>query len=495
MTIAATLSMPTAQRRAWTPALLLLGAGLGLFGAAFAEEVGAAIDTWERSTAYNHCWLVLPVAIWLGWTRLGRLAGLRPAPSALLALLAIGPACAWLAAERLGIMEGRQLAALALAEVLVLAVLGWRICRVLAAPLVYLVFLVPFGAFLVPALQHVTARMITVGLQIFGIPHYVDDLVIEIPAGVFLVAEACAGLRFFIAALAFGTLYALVMFRSPWRRLAVLGLALVVPVLANGARALGIVLLGHHLGSAEAAAADHLIYGWAFFSVVILLLVLAGLPFRQDGEVAHPPPPLPPAAPRGATALAAAAGLAAALGLLAPGLMAAMGGNGVAQATALPAPLIAPEGCATAAGGGLRCAETSVTARLVLFSPRANWSAVAAERRRLAGEDDEDVTFGVADSAGSWRARQSSRRPETVAVASWLGGHIAGDGLRSRAEQAWNSLSGGGGRPVVALVTLRTEAGAAGAAGQLRDRALLRLVLEAQQHGLAQRAAQLSQHQ
>jgi exosortase A len=272
----------TDRQRDWVTALLRLGLLLVLWGMVFAAEIRAAIRIWDSSTAYAHCWLVLPVALWLGWQRRGRLAALRPAPNLLLALPGLAAGLAWLLAEHLGLMEGRQLAALGLAWVLALAVLGLPVCRALAVPLLYLVFLVPFGAFLVPALQRITAAMIELGLRIGGIPHYVDALVIEIPAGRFLVAEACAGLRFLIAALAFGALYAAEMFRSPGRRLVVLVLSLVVPIVANGVRALGIVLVGHYHGSAEAAAADHVIYGWVFFSVVILVLVLAGLPFREE---------------------------------------------------------------------------------------------------------------------------------------------------------------------------------------------------------------------
>ena len=42
--------------------------------------------------------------------------------------------------------------------------------------------------------------------------------------------------------------------------------------------------LGHLLGSAQAAATDHVLYGWIFFSIVILLLIVIGLPFRQDDQ-------------------------------------------------------------------------------------------------------------------------------------------------------------------------------------------------------------------
>ena len=113
------------------------------------------------------------------------------------------------------------------------------------------------------------------------IPFEADSFQITIPEGVFYVAEACAGLRFLIASVAFGVLYAVTMFSSPGRRACFIAVSCVVPVIANGVRALGVVVLGHVLGSAEAGAADHLIYGWIFFSLVIVLLAVAGLPFRQ----------------------------------------------------------------------------------------------------------------------------------------------------------------------------------------------------------------------
>ncbi|MCS6921851.1 MAG: exosortase, partial [Elioraea sp.] len=275
------LSEPAFPPARWRPALVALALGLAAWAVLFGEEIAAAVGVWNSSTAYNHCWLILPIAAWLAWQRRERLAVLAPEPAPLFALLALPGALAWLAAERLGVMEGRQLVAMGLLWVLVLAVLGWRVALAFAGPLAYLIFLVPFGGFAVGPLQHLTAWMIDWGLDLVGITHFVDGLLIETTAGLFHVAEACAGLRFIIAALAFGALYALVIFRSPWRRLAVMALALTVPILANGVRAWGIIVLAEYLGSAEAAAADHIVYGWGFFSVIILLLILAGLPFRE----------------------------------------------------------------------------------------------------------------------------------------------------------------------------------------------------------------------
>jgi exosortase A len=260
----------------------VLGIGIVLIMAFFHTEAAAAVTVWIDSTAYNHCFLVIPIVAYLLWDRRDLLAQAKPAPNFWVGLAAIPVVFLWIMTERLGIMEGRQLLVMTLVEILIFAVLGWRLWYQLAGPLLYLYFLVPFGAFIVPALQNFTTSFIVHGLNLLNIPNYADGLTIEIPEGTFLVAEACAGLRFLIASFAFGCLYALLVYRSPLRRSMFILISLVVPIIANGFRALGIVVLGHILGSAEAATADHLIYGWIFFSVVILIQIALGLPFRQD---------------------------------------------------------------------------------------------------------------------------------------------------------------------------------------------------------------------
>ena len=173
-------------------------------------------------------------------------------------------------------LEAEQLLVVALFEVILLTILGWRLFRALLAPLLFLFFLVPFGAFLVPSLQRFTAAFATKGLSLVGIPVFADGLVIEIPEGTFEIVEACAGLRFLIASVVFGCFFATVVYRSKWRRLLFVFLSILVPILANGMRAFGLILVAHFQGSATAMEADHVIYGWAFFTLVTLLLMGIG---------------------------------------------------------------------------------------------------------------------------------------------------------------------------------------------------------------------------
>jgi exosortase A len=251
------------------------------FVVTFQAEAAHAVQVWNESTAYNHCYLIAPITAYLIWERRRALIALAPSPSAW-PLLAMLPVCGvWLFAQRLQVMEGRQLAAMTLFQLFALAALGFRAWRVIAFALLYLYFLVPAGAFLTPALQEFSARFAVRSLTVLGIPVYSDGMEIDVPGARFVVAEACAGLRFLIASIALGTLYGYMIYRSATRRVAFVAVSIVVPIIANGFRVLGIVVLGFWLGDARAAAADHLIYGWVFFSMVSLILIVLGLPFRE----------------------------------------------------------------------------------------------------------------------------------------------------------------------------------------------------------------------
>ncbi len=440
--------------------LIALGVGLLLLGGIFYEEVATAVRIWEASTAYNHCFLVIPIVIYLIWDRRDTLVGLSAVPVPWVALAAIPAAVGWLVAERLGIMEGRQLMVVSFAQVMFLAVLGWRLWWALLGPLLYLYFLVPFGEFLTPALQDVTAVFIRHGVVVLNIPAYIDGYTIEIAAGTFYVAEACAGLRFLIASIAFGVLYALLVYRSPVRRTAFILISIVVPIIANGFRALGIVALGHYLGSADAAAADHVLYGWLFFSIVILLLIAIGMPFRQDElPAASPIPPAPRTPPRLIPSVAG--GLAVCLfAVLSAGTAAGLDRAGtpptLAEAPIAPGPTCVTEPSPTAdpdRGLGrmvaqrLRCGTLQFDLLVETFSPRSTAGPVLAERRRLTrppqAEEVTEAPLSHADgSPTAWRTMIASRPNGVAAAALWVGGDAIGPGLATRLRLAQASLLG-----------------------------------------------------
>ena len=460
-----TLAAATSRTRseALRAAAVALAVGLAGMALLFNEEIAAAVHVWLGSTAYNHCFLVLPIAAFLAYERRERLAVTPVAPAPLLALGVIPLGLVWLVAERLGIMEGRQLLVIAMLELLVAAVAGWRLWRAFAAPLLYLVFLVPFGAFITPELQAFTAKFTTTGLDLLNIPNYVTGNTIEIPQGTFYIAEACAGLRFLIASVAFGALYAIMMYRTAGRRIAFIAISVVVPVIANGFRALGIVTLGNILGSAKAAATDHVLYGWIFFSIVILLLTVLGLPFRQDmaRPPAHPAGVLRPVALRRTLAAALATLL---LMALAPGAAMALSRSRPALAALPPLPLA---GCTAgpAPGGAVQapqavgartrvvCAGQAVLVDVLAFSPRAGASAVLGTQRRLTSSLAAEDSTSVGLTEPGWRLVELRDPFAAHADALWVDGGPAAGGLGLRLALARASFLGAADAPVLIAVT------------------------------------------
>ena len=450
-------------------ALVGMAIGLAALGVLFHTEVEAAEKTWIASTAYNHCFLVIPIAVFLIWDRRASLRGLAVAPMPLAALLALPLGIVWLAAERLGFMEGRQLVAVSMVEILFLATLGRCLWSAVSGPLLYLYFLVPFGEFVTPRLQDVTTWFVRYGLDVIGIPAYVDGNVIEIPEGIFFVAEACAGLRFLISSVAFGVLYALLIYRSPLRRTIFIVASIIVSIVANGFRALGIVALGHLLGSAQAAAVDHVLYGWMFFSIVIVMLIALGLPFRQDEQPevvsASPMMPKPNAVSQGMLA-----GLAVVL-LAACGPAAVFGLN---QAAAAPNVMLRPldltPSCVTvgqlasvspgrAIIQHVTCGRTPMTIKIEVFSRRSTAGPVNAERWHLTRPPEADDTTDVplttlaGGTVPGWRLVQATQPTFLAAAALWIDGEPTAPGITMRLRMARASLFGGIYAPVLVVVT------------------------------------------
>ena len=269
--------------------LLLLTLALTLW--AFGDTAASLVAIWWRSETYAHGLLVVPVAAWLLWQRRDRVMRAQPRAEPLALLLLFAAGGLW-ALGRLGAVlafEHFALYFLLLGGAWLVA--GTDALRRAAFPIGFALFAVPFGDFLVVPLQDFTAHFTVAAVRLIGVPIYREGYDLALPSGNWRVAEVCSGLRYVIASLVLGVLYAHVTYRSRWRQAAFVGASLVVPVLANGLRAFTIVMIGHVSSMRLAVGVDHLIYGWVFFVVVMLALFAIGALWREDRPaVARPAP-------------------------------------------------------------------------------------------------------------------------------------------------------------------------------------------------------------
>jgi exosortase A len=341
----------------WRGRMLWIAALWTLALLTYRDTAWNIISTWIESETYSHGFLVLPISLWLVWDQREHLLS-HPPTLSLTAISAVAlAAVTWFAGSLVFVQVVQQFALVLMLIALAWFSVGDRAARVMSFPLAYLLFAVPVGEALVPPLMELTATQTVELVRMTGIPVYREGLYFSLPTGNWSVVRACSGIRYLIASLALGTLFAYITYRSLTRRLLFIAAATIVPIVANVLRAFIIVMLGHLSGMKIATGVDHLIYGWLFFGLVMLLLFWAGSFFAQAREAAPasgagsaaPGPAAEGAGARGRNLLAI--GAAAALVVLFPLLVQKLDSDAAGRTAATPTlrdtpatwePLVAP---------------------------------------------------------------------------------------------------------------------------------------------------------
>lgn len=257
--------------------------GLAVLMLAYQSTLRSMIATWSNSETFTHGFLIFPITACLIWTRRARILGLQARPDlwAVAGMLVTG--AFWMIANLAEIQVIQQFTLIVQVILTLWAILGLNVVREMAFPLAFMFFAVPFGEFLIPGLVHFTANFTVSVIQFTGIPIYRDGNTFSLPTGNWSVVEACSGIRYLIASLMLGSLFAYLNYKNFWKRLSFIVISIAFPVLANGLRAVMIVMIGHFSGMKFAVGVDHLIYGWFFFGIVMMFMFWIGSFFRDSG--------------------------------------------------------------------------------------------------------------------------------------------------------------------------------------------------------------------
>jgi len=303
--------------KAWLRHGAVLAGLLALTLLVFRDAVEAAVKVWWISPTYSHCFLIIPIVIWLVYEKRAALAMTAPGlfPQALLLLPVLG--LIWWMGQLAAINEVQQYAIVGMMQVLIVALLGLQVARLIWFPILYLLFMVPTGEYLIAPMQRFATHFVDISLNLLNISHYTEGTTFELTNGRFEIAEACAGLRFLIATVTLGVLFSYMMFRKLIKTVLFLIASVAVPLIGNGLRCVGIIVLAHFTNNQYGAGADHIVYGWGFNVFILLVLGLLGAMFRDDFNEktsVRSEPPVP------AQKLAAIAVLAASLAGAGPAL-------------------------------------------------------------------------------------------------------------------------------------------------------------------------------
>lgn len=340
-------------RPVWKQGIIAITLSVVAILLVFHETVAALLSTWQ-SGAFSHCYLILPISVFLIWDRRHQIAPILPQVARGGFLLLAFLAFLWMLGNIADVLFIEEFALVAMLPALAWTLFGTAVVRRIIFPLAFLFFAVPVGLSLIRPLQESTANIATQALELTGVPVMREGLLLVVPNGAWEIAQECSGIRFLIACVTLGTLSAFLLYRSWIRRLIFIGAAIIVPIVANGLRAYGIILLGYLSNNRLAKGVDHLVYGWIFFSFVLMLLLAAGWRWRQDTQ--------PKATPRLPTGAAVENRNHAPIGLVGSAVLAVI----VVALAPLTAHALFPAPVETA------------PVRMAAFQPSVPWAADAA---------------------------------------------------------------------------------------------------------------------
>lgn len=348
----------------------------------FHRDVLHLFALWWNTSTFGHCLLIPPIIGWLIWQRRDGLAEIAPSPWLPGAGLMLIAAAGWMLGELAGVALVRHAALIFLLQASVATVFGLTVVRAILFPLAYALFMIPVGEQLVPYLQIYTAHFSVWLLEAFGVPAYLDGVFISIPNGDFEVAEACSGVRFLIAMVAFSTLVANVCYKRWSRRILFVGGAIAASIFSNGLRAWGIMYLASRSTPDVARGIDHVVYGWFFFAIVMGLVLAAGWRFfdRPIDDPFIDPRQLQPVgpAPISVRALGVATAVAAMMAAAGPVYAAWTMSRGSDAATAALSPPI-PSGWAKSETNSLAWAPNYVGANATVLQSYTDASGRTVE--------------------------------------------------------------------------------------------------------------------
>ncbi|KJC36488.1 VPLPA-CTERM-specific exosortase XrtD [Bradyrhizobium sp. LTSP857] len=257
------------------------------FGGAFALAIciGSIAGGWRsllplfsawNQQEYSHAWFIVPLAVLIFTQRLrtAQIGGNYAIGVPLVALAVAIMLFAWTTGSYTLTIYGTILGLAGFAW----ASFGSNSMRVLAAPLVYLLFVVPppltIYMSLSAEMQLLSSRLGTIFISLFQVPALLDGNVIVLATGNLEVAEACNGLRYLFPLMGFAYLVSMLMEDRLWKKVLVLLSCFPIAIFMNAGRIAMIAVLLGYFDLDTSVGVMHTVAGFAVFSLCIGVLFL-----------------------------------------------------------------------------------------------------------------------------------------------------------------------------------------------------------------------------
>lgn len=284
----------------WATVFVCAGLMLAIFYDALLNMVGL----WNEKEEYSYAFLLPFVALFLWWQKKEQLEKIKFEGSWVgFIIVAIG-LIFFVLGNLATIYVITQYSLLIVGAGLVLSLLGWQGFKIVWAPIVILILIVPLPNFLYQSLstqlQLISSQIGVMVVRLFGISVYLEGNVIDLGVFKLQVVEACSGLRYLFPLLTLGFIAAYFFKGALWKRLVIFLSSIPITILMNSLR-IGIIgVMVEYWGKSMAEGFLHDFEGWGIFMactgvLIVEMWVLARigktkLPLREAFGLEFPAP-------------------------------------------------------------------------------------------------------------------------------------------------------------------------------------------------------------
>lgn len=250
---------------------------LALAIAVYTPILRGLVGNWIENEDYSHGFLIVPLSLYFIWERREKLAALPVDPSWWgLPLLVLSSVTLFIG--RLGVeYMNMRVSFVLMVNGIALMLLGRRMYRALAFPLLFLFLMVPLPQSIVNTiafpLQLIAAGMAVEALHLIGVPALLEGNIIHLANGPLFVAEACSGLRSLMALITLGVVFAYFFRRNLVERLLIVASTIPIAIVVNSFRVALTGVLAYYFGPEAAGGVVHETQGLFTFGIAFLLLL------------------------------------------------------------------------------------------------------------------------------------------------------------------------------------------------------------------------------
>jgi exosortase D (VPLPA-CTERM-specific) len=235
----------------------------------FFDGLELMVSYWSNREEYSHGFLIPVITLYLIWQRSDQIRELSFTGSWLAIPVVAAGLFLYFLGELSTVYTIIQYAFLVVLYGLVWALVGTRVFKIIAIPLLLLVFMVPFPNFiynnLSSKLQLISSEIGVAVIRLFGISVFLEGNVIDLGSYKLQVVEACNGLRYLFPLMTLGFIVAYFYHAALWKRVVIFLSTMPITILMNSFRIGVIGVMVDNWGQGMAEGFLHDFEGWVIF--------------------------------------------------------------------------------------------------------------------------------------------------------------------------------------------------------------------------------------